>query len=424
MNQSCIVINKLRNDIFDTEKIVSGMCIPIIQNETEYLVSSHTLFKNAIDKTIFRESLDGYDNIETHIIKSFPEVNIDILQITEPNYESNLSYSRYNFTIIKNEVECKILYDFIREEDDNFDIIKTELNCKLIKYNHTSFIKNCPSIPVYELELISIDDYDYIDLIGSPLILNDTVIGMIQVHQDTLIAIPIYIIYKLLELYIENNKFELSNVFLNMSDNKFLKINDKEIIDGMVYSDKMNIMIPINTFMMLYATDNKINVEQELYNKIKQLSFKLKPLSELSIMPYENNKIIKLNNLIIVELTHELFTYYQSQYNIKGYASEIYNKKYINYKNNKKNSHHFIVIKVLWDDDCDEYQKHGFPLIHNNDGYIIPILSKINNIKINNISNFYDITPNDDDMYDCIFTLNNRYHKQKITLNKLNIEIN
>ena len=35
----------------------------------------------------------------------------------------------------------------------------------------------------------------------------------------------------------------------------------------------------------------------------------------------------KLNNLIIVELTHDVFTYYNIQYDIGGYTNEIYNKK-------------------------------------------------------------------------------------------------
>ncbi len=424
MSKSCIVINKLRNDVFHTEKLVFGMCIPIIQNETEYLVSSHTLFKNAIDKTIFIESSDGYDNIETTIVKSFPEVNIDILQITEPNYESKITSIRNNFNIIQDEIECIILYDYIKEEDETFNIIKMELKCKLIKYNFMNFINNCPTIPIYKLELIAVDDFDYIDLIGCPLVINNTVIGMIQIHQDKLIAIPIFIIDKLLEMFVDNNKYELSNVFLNMSDSKIVKIDNKNVINNMVYSEEMNIMIPIDTYMMLYAKDNKISVEKELCNRIKNISLNLKPLYEFSIIPYENNKIIKLNNLIIVELTHDIFTYYNSQYNIGGYTNEIYNKNIMNYKTNKKKNHHFIVIKVLWDDYCDEYRKYGFPLIQNDDKFIIPILSKINNIKIKSITDFYDIPKNDVDSYDCIFTLNNRYNKQKITLNELNIEIN
>jgi len=429
MSRSCIVINKLKNDLFHDEKIVSGMCIPIIKNEIEYLVSSHTLFKNIIDKTIFLESSDGYDNIETIIVKSFPEVNIDILQITEKDAESNLSHkSRYHFDIIHDNTECMILYDYIKEEDYNFDIIKMELKCKLIKNNFINFINNCPTIPIYELNLIEIDDIDYVDLIGCPLIWDDTVIGMIQIHQDKLIAIPIFIIHKLLEMFINNNKYELSNVFLNMLDKKFVKINNKDVINNTVYSDEMNIMIPIDTYMMLYAKDNKINIEQELCDKIKNISLNLRPLSEFSIIPYENNKIIKLNNLIIVELTHDIFTYYNSQYNIGGYTNEIYNKKIINYKNNKKNNHYFIVVKVLWNmqcnEQCDEYRKYGFPLVNNDDKFIIPILSKINNIKIKSITDFYDIPQNENGVYDCIFTLNNRYNKQKITLDELNIEIN
>jgi hypothetical protein len=210
-----------------------------------------------------------------------------------------------------------------------------------------------------------------------------------------------------------------------MSDNKFVKINNKDVVNNMIYSDKMNIMIPIDTYIMLYAEDNKITVEQELSNRIKNISLILKPLSDFSIIPYENNKIIKFNNLIIVELTHDIFTYYNSQYNITGYTHEIYNKKIINYKkNNKKNNHHFIVVKVLWDDQCEEYRKYGFPLVQNDDKFIIPILSKINNIKIKSITDFFDIPKNNFGLYDCIFTLNNRNNKQKITLNELNININ
>ena len=61
-------------------------------------------------------------------------------------------------------------------------------------------------------------------------------------------------------MFINNNKYELSNVFLNMFDNKLVKINDKHVINDMMYSDEMNIMIPFNTYIMLYAIDNKINV--------------------------------------------------------------------------------------------------------------------------------------------------------------------
>jgi hypothetical protein len=421
MNKSCIVINKLKNDLFNTEKIISGMCLPIIYNDTEYLISSHTLFKNISEKTIFLESLDGYDNINTTIVKSFPEINIDILEITELEYKSTFFSSKYNFNIIRNETDCIILFDYIKEINDEFNINKIKLNCKLIKYNFINFIQNCPPIPIYELDLISIDDLDYIDLIGCPFICNNEIIGMIQFYEGKLIAIPIYILYKLLELYY--NKCELSNTFLNVFDKNIVKINNKNIINNHIYSDEMNILIPINTYIMLYSLKDKINIEQELCNKIKHMSIKLKPLSELSLIPYENNKIIRLNNLIIVQLTHDIYTYLTSQYTIKGYAAEIYNKKNIYYKNNNKKNHHFIVVKVLWDDTNDIFYKNGFPLIHNNDGYIIPILSKINNIKINNINNFYDIQKNDSDAYDCIFTLNDRFNKQKITLQNLNITI-
>ena len=429
MTKSCIIINKLANNLFhDKEEIVYGMGIPIVMNETEYIVSSHTLFKNIIDKTIFLESSDSYENVETQIIKSFPEVNIDILKIIDTSDKLNKSNDlmKYHFELIDNDNECNIFYEYIKEEHDEFDIKKINLKCKIVKYNFMNFIHNCPTIPIYELILNKDDDIDFINLIGCPLIWNDMSIGMVQFHNDMLIAIPIFIIYKLLEMFVENNKCELSNVFLNMFDSKYsiTKVNNKRIINNKIYSDKMNIMIPIDTYMMLYNKDNKINVEQELCDKIKNMTLNLKPLSEFSIIPYENDKIIKLNNLIIVELTHDVFTYYNMQYDIGGYTNEIYNKKIINHKKYNKNNHHFIVIKVLWDDHCDEYRKYGFPLVYHNDKFIIPILSKINNIKIKSITDFYDIPKNEVGMYDCIFTLNNRNHKQKISLNELNIEIN
>jgi len=420
MSKSCIVVNKLKNDIFNDEKIVSGMCIPIVKNEIQYLISSHSLFKNVVDKTIFIESFDSYNNIETTVVKSFPEINIDILQATELEHGYNSVNTYYN--IIEDDTDCIICYDYIKEENDDFNIIKMKLKCKLIKCNLINFMNNCPRMPIYELELVTVDDIDYVDLHGCPLMCNDTLIGMIQIYQDKLIAMPIFIIHQLLNFFINNNTFELSNVFLNMSDRTIVKLNNKSISNNKIYSDELNMMIPIDTYIMLYIADNKINIEQELINKIKRITINTRPLSDFSIMPYENDKIIKLNNLIIVELTHDVFTHYNSQYNITGYTYEIYNKKNINYKN-KKINHHFIVVKVLWDDQCDEYRKYGFPLICHNDKYIIPVLSKINNVKIKSIRDFYDLPKNDAGLYDCIFTLNNKNNKQKITLNELNINI-
>ena len=64
-----------------------GSCFSLFNNNTEYLISTSSLIKNVIDTITFLEQEDGFQIVETQLLKNFDEIDLSIIKISDDNYQ-------------------------------------------------------------------------------------------------------------------------------------------------------------------------------------------------------------------------------------------------------------------------------------------------------------------------------------------------
>jgi hypothetical protein len=191
---------------------------------------------------------------------------------------------------------------------------------------------------------------------------------------------------------------------------KFKKEDLIESVDGIPFDDngyilieEFGISVPLDTYFSLtctgsykvkYYSKSKNKNSKGEYDRIEMTKL-IQPVAIHDVLLFNSeycDKKIKYRGLIITEMSEQLLRHYDSSgIKINGLIADYYNDCYTDTKQKI-----VVIIGVEYSKISDEvsevYKKIGLPLIKATiDGYVIPIISKINNKKVNDLSDVIEM---------------------------------
>ena len=337
----------------------------------------------------FNEKYDINNNKKIDLITNITDINNPKLKINYLDAQSTDYYKKINLE----QIDCELQ-----------NIITSKFKSEMF-----------PAILALEIQINDISSDMYEGLSGSIISDNNNkILGMISyynIENKTFIAIPSYCIklffimalskdrirsyclnteakenYNIIKKHYninyktdtgENIKFKLEDKIKSINDTKF----DDE---GNIYLEELGASIPLDIYFILKNSKYHTFVFIDKKNNIIEKNICTIPLEDYTMFNIESKDIVEYKGLIITEASEELLLYYyKSGINIKGKLNDYYNDCY-------SNKQKIIIILNIKYEGLDEnlskmYKHNGLPLIKNRDEVYIPIISKINNNKINNL---------------------------------------
>jgi hypothetical protein len=350
------------------------------------------------------------------------EFDIAILSFTDFDCPSLIPIPSDHFnTILPSEMD--ILRFFSLDHTEilcEYNILEwfiNDISIEPIVYNINSILINLSSDRMNKIA-------NYKGLSGGPCIdSNNKICGMInlyKINEDIIQVIPMCVINRILNEYTRYNLLggiislycEIRNnivvnnyllIYKNSVKNNdvLLSINNNDIDEnGYIMFDTIGIKVPIHIYIMLTTMiNNYIHLKVIRRNNIKLLNIECVPLKKYLYIPISNNydgnnNYVIIKNYIFIELSISLIEYYLNKgiRLIGSFISYHLNKKYRNNDNRiviliDMTHHREIYLDRCNLDNAIECIKNGneYPIINNKYKYV-PILKKINNIKIKNIN--------------------------------------
>lgn len=417
-------------DFINATNICSyGNGIVFKYNNKYYVITCYHIIKTHHKRIIM--NIKQNDKINSYILNyvgGYPELDISLLEIEnfddhnnlDDYYDCDFNSSQFNISHIDNSENCylKMLNTQIeRELERELDPEIINYKIKQINIENRKIIGNIiPSVPVIRFKLdLTINNtnnianiINYSGFSGSSVMLSNNIIGIVSsVIDDTLEAIPLYILYKfsidiinhkplksiristdLLELSEKGKQFyghHITNGYnISYKTNKkqniilkddfiIIKINDIEIKNtGLVYFSQMGIdVLPISYFIL----NNKEYVKLEYYSiKNKKTNIvNLKPNNMKSLYNIniaDKYRYVKWNNLIFTELSEE-FLLSLAKKNI------IFNIS-LNYKNDTEVGKKYVILLDIINNTHNIRTPFSNP-------FDILILQKFGSFKISNL---------------------------------------
>ena len=176
---------------------------------------------------------------------------------------SNINLSNLNINYkIQNKLPKQLDEIFIKTNDRNYSMCV--IDCGLIPFNNISIDCTIPYIRCRIDQSIKI----LAGLSGSPVIMNDRIIGVFSKFDDResiAYIIPIYIIIKNLIKEDNYNIYGLPTIIVSNIN----KINSYNIKENYIYHPTLKINIPINTFLMIEGdVKTKLSIKSDLFSDI------------------------------------------------------------------------------------------------------------------------------------------------------------
>lgn len=352
--------------------------------------------------------------------------NKDIFEKIKINYKNNPNKLKMKIKFMKNLKDFKIHY--LTNRDDNSKIEKKIICCVNVGYTISKIRSELyPGIPVIEIKITDIlHEISHEGLSGSLLINENKVYGIISYYdiiKNNFVVIPSYCLKLFLTMSLTLDKiksFCISTKICNFLDNKIghkimkgynviyktdqykdVKFKNYDIIysvndklfndDGDLYFDRINSYVPLDTYLLLenskyykikYFTCQK---NKENYTELEKIIY---PVQIENYMKFDfeyHQKIIKHKGLVITEMSEQLLSYYDKLgIKIAGHIDDHYNDCYT-----ATNQKIVVIMNIELDNVSPEiaeiYKLIGLPLIEDNNKHYIPIISKINDEKVNNL---------------------------------------
>lgn len=340
---------------------------------------------------------------------------------------------------------------------DKSNIIQSNIRCNILSVEFCHLKSTIlPKIPIIK---ISIDNFENPEgLSGSLLTINNRPAGIIVSYMNQMIeAIPMQIIKMMvnrlqnispkgLYLNVSNIKARfdgnpISGLYLKTTSPQYYRhesikniifsfkqgdiithIDNTQIIDGMMFSHELGIDIWFDTYMLLKQAKT-LSIKYITQDRDSQYIPK-----EIIISPREYESTVKINinmnhnyhyykGLVFSELSEEFIRYHALQgINLVGDIYEHYDSitipevKVSKYDNEKKPKI-IILIDVNYQDPSlkkpDELKKYGLPLVSYKNGYVFPVLTKIESKKIDSLQNLHTML-NDHDAVRLTFKLDTK----------------
>lgn len=280
----------------------------------DYVLTVYHVVENATNIII--------NNEEYNILLFIDEYDIAVL------YKKNLQGNIFSFlNIFKKFIDryCIRITDIDEYTDEPF-ILERNISFQFLEVIHMHPKTNLyPSIPIYSFKK-NINDFDYAGFSGH-LIKYYNVNGCLLLSErlstQKILGIPFEIIYKLIDIYIQNKKqfcylplildenSIIINNFRNISkDDIITQLNNKVLINNTIFDSDLKINLMYDTYILingfnfvditLYRIVKKIKKEYKINVKTKYLNYK-----DFSL----NYKDIKLsticNSIELSELSEE-----------------------------------------------------------------------------------------------------------------------
>lgn len=402
-----------------------------------YVLTCFHGVKNSIDIMIyiFKKNKNGYAlTKESATLESFvPEFDLAILKLNNSIEEVGDSTSIFANTTFPKE---NVLLNF-----DCPDISRTTKNTLKIDYktHKLKFInidfEKLAGFLGYPIPLIKIDGTELVEEypelehggISGCCVYNNNIVGIISnINKDTqhMSIIPNYIINLFLTEYLEKgyimpkscipatmniicmnkereNMYIVTNVFSNQSINlkkndMIFKIDGKKFDDnGLVYDEKINLSMPLQTYIALnYAVNEPISlsvVRLKTLNSYKyhKISLNSYPLEQMKyITTTYDGKYIQIAGFTFIELTEDMIHFLEDcSIILIGTITKYYKTRPFRVADKK--------IIVLIDMDTNQMADNiatkanelGLPILHQFKSFCyLPVITKINGEKISSLN--------------------------------------
>lgn len=297
---------------------------------------------------------------ELEVLKKSYNNDIAILKFKDndvfDNFPNPIPINSFNQNIPKKYDEI----NFIEIDEDKQNI--HNLYVENVSYDNNKIYINC----------------DYKEkangLSGGPCFNNNNeVVGIITQYNTENNLLQIYPIIYVLQLLKSDNFYTLPS---NVDKYNILYINDEKVINGLVYSQNIQFNIDIYTYTILNYSNQKIKLTIQQKKKIKDVYIDVIPIDYNTYIPFFfNEKYIKYNNIIFVEISKEIMEYYKL-------VGPFFKYLFLDNKKNKK-----IVVPIE--------NKSNLELnnLFSNDSKFVRVstIYKINNKKISNLDDMNKI---------------------------------
>ena len=189
-------------------------------------------------------------------------------------------------------------------------------------------------------------------------------------------------------------KFKKGDLIECINDNKFDE-------DGNILLKELNIAVPMDTYFVLDNSKHyKIKYHTKKATSYSEVTKHVQPIILDDFLKFNfeyHSKVIKYKGLVITEMSEQLLSYYDLLgIKISGLVDDYYNDCYT-----ALGQKILIIMNVeyskLSDNISEVYKRIGFPLVKGEiDSYFIPIVSKINDKKMNNLLDVEKLLVSDD----------------------------
>lgn len=468
--------NEYLNDSKNHQDAKCKSCIAtlISYGKEYYVITCYHGIQNHIKIKILARLDDEIISFKMKELYSLKQYDVSILGFCDDNkkyiskfaeYQENHQNS-YKMKFKLNKKYDNLTINYLSHQDkknksndirDN--LYNKKITCNYIGYNLSKIRSELyPPIPVLNVKINNAsNNINHEGLSGSLVTKNNIIYGMISfynIENKTFSVIPSYCLQLFLVMSLNNNTIKsycFSTNVCDFAENKIGHIitknynisyktdTDQYIIfrkddiietindipfddDGNLFFEKMKINVPLDTYFVL---------ENSKYHKFKYYkkdgTDKYIPV-EKSICPVQLNeyikfdldyhhKVIKYQGLIITEMSEQLLSYYNNlRIEISGKVLYHYNYCY-----SKTKQKIIVIINVQYDklpNNLSEiYKRIELPLINEGNIYYIPIISKINGKKINNLDELENIISENKSSLSILLET---VHKKYITLNYKN----
>ena len=284
---------------------------------------------------------NGYGlNINGIVLTAYHVVqNVNFIKIKNIDFIIDVIIDEYDIAVLR-ESDKTINYDLFLSSlkkyvNDNNKISNIEklhnIYCNIqdlkIKYEdiECDFIKTniFPPIPIFVFSSDTSDDYSGYS--GSSVLYKNNIYGLLisqDVQTNKIKVLPIEIIYYILNNYVKNlmvfhyipiniKDNVITNNFRNLIKNDIIhKINDIIIENNMIYDNRIQNLIPIETYLIINGfKDIKIQFYRNTRNgkRLHNTNIRLKVFSykNITLNFRDTQKYKEINNIIFSELSEE-----------------------------------------------------------------------------------------------------------------------
>jgi len=311
-----------------------------------------------------------------HVISLYKNIYTDYgeLEVLKKSYNNDIAILKFKdndvFDNFPNPIPINSFNQNIPKKYDEINFIEIDEDKQNI---HNLYVENVS----YDNNKIYIN-CDYKEkangLSGGPCFNNNNeVVGIITQYNTENNLLQIYPIIYVLQLLKSDNFYTLPS---NVDKYNILYINDEKVINGLVFSQNIQFNIDIYTYTILNYSNQKIKLTIQQKNKIKDLYIDVIPIDYNTYIPFFfNEKYIKYNNIIFVEISKEIMEYYKL-------VGPFFKYLFLDNKKNKK-----IVVPIE--------NKSNLELnnLFSNDSKFVRVstIYKINNKKISNLDDMNKI---------------------------------